>query len=556
MDNSSSNSATSQQRSLILLTQEMSSLEPERLRKKQTQIEQMELGGWNSDLDSSLLNCWNDNAETSSDPKDKKKYDNKSTSSAGSSPLRSDRSSWDGNLNQWSRFPSFNVDYEATPSEKSKSSEVDNKASQDNQSQMPRGSVTLQNGAPTTNTAVSTAQRGPPAVSETTSVTSATKDASSVTGLSDASTRVQQPPSRAPPANPTNGGSRSQNVPHLHPLAIQSSATCPPHSSNNSHNKTAPPEFGQIPLPPSSIIPPEQQQPHHPPQNINGLNFAHALDTSVASLAASLQRTDNHATSSTASAVASTNHHLNSLAANFMLAQAGPDSAAASTAGQAHAHAAAHQAAALPSANNSHHHSAPTIHQLSSSNSMTATSISAESGNSSSSSSARPSHHQPHPSHQGTGTLPPFYLFDAPIELRANFEQNQRKLGIPVQHDCNSYHYGEVVKGFHPQQLLNQQPYQATGNPPRGAVQLIDARHGNNRQQGSGRVKNEREQKRAQKITELIDQLRVNMENGGWKVEMRSKFHTLSSYVKPLIHSYCLLIVNTSNTKPLFFDPY
>jgi hypothetical protein len=27
----------------------------------------------------------------------------------------------------------------------------------------------------------------------------------------------------------------------------------------------------------------------------------------------------------------------------------------------------------------------------------------------------------------------------------------------------------------------------------------------------------------------LIDQLRINMENGGWKVEMRSKFHTLQS---------------------------
>ena len=59
-------------------------------------------------------------------------------------------------------------------------------------------------------------------------------------------------------------------------------------------------------------------------------------------------------------------------------------------------------------------------------------------------------------------------------------------------------------------------------------MQLIDARHGS-RPGGSGRVKNEREQKRAQKITELIEQLRINMEIGGWKVEMRSKFHTLSS---------------------------
>jgi hypothetical protein len=126
---------------------------------------------------------------------------------------------------------------------------------------------------------------------------------------------------------------------------------------------------------------------------------------------------------------------------------------------------------------------------------------------------------------------PPFYLFDAPIELRANFMQSQRKLGIPVTHDCNSYHYGETVKGFHPQSLTmdNNNPgcdIQQGAAPVH--VQLIDARHGGNRR-GTGRVKNEREQKRAQKITELIEQLRVNMENGGWKVEMRSKFHTLSS---------------------------
>lgn len=115
--------------------------------------------------------------------------------------------------------------------------------------------------------------------------------------------------------------------------------------------------------------------------------------------------------------------------------------------------------------------------------------------------------------------------------------QNQRKLGIPIHQDCNSYHYGETVKGFHPQHLLNSKPGHA-GHPPRAPVQLIDARHGNSRLQVSGRVKNEREQKRAQKITELIEQLRINMEKGGWKVEMRSKFHTLSScaqYVKHMM---------------------
>lgn len=111
--------------------------------------------------------------------------------------------------------------------------------------------------------------------------------------------------------------------------------------------------------------------------------------------------------------------------------------------------------------------------------------------------------------------------------------QNQKRLGLPIHNDPNSYHYGETVKGFHPQQLLNQQQLSqmlANGQLPSWApdapVQLIDARHGKSRL--SGRLKNEREQKRSQKITELIEQLRLDMEKGGWKVEMRSKFHTLS----------------------------
>jgi len=144
---------------------------------------------------------------------------------------------------------------------------------------------------------------------------------------------------------------------------------------------------------------------------------------------------------------------------------------------------------------------------------------------------------------------PPFYLFDAPVELRVNFMQSQRMHGLPVTEDSNSYHYGVAVNGFHPQ--LNAQLNPATAamaNSSGGAsmssggsqnhpssVQLVDARHTNRK---AGRIKNEREQRRAQKITELIDQLREKMETGGWKVEVKSKFHTLSScadYVKHLI---------------------
>jgi hypothetical protein len=144
---------------------------------------------------------------------------------------------------------------------------------------------------------------------------------------------------------------------------------------------------------------------------------------------------------------------------------------------------------------------------------------------------------------------PPFYLFDAPVELRVNFMQSQRMHGLPITEDSNSYHYGVAVNGFHPQ--LNAQLNPATGamaNTSGGAssssggsqnhpssVQLVDARHTNRK---AGRIKNEREQRRAQKITELIDQLREKMDSGGWKVEVKSKFHTLSScadYVKHLI---------------------
>jgi hypothetical protein len=119
--------------------------------------------------------------------------------------------------------------------------------------------------------------------------------------------------------------------------------------------------------------------------------------------------------------------------------------------------------------------------------------------------------------------MPPFYLFDAPVELRNNFMQSQRMHGLPVSQDSNSFHYGISVNGFHPQVNAQDNPVVL---PP---VHLVDARHCKQRSECS--VKNEREQRRTQKIAELIDELRVNMEKGGWKGEMRSKFHILSTYV-------------------------
>lgn len=47
-------------------------------------------------------------------------------------------------------------------------------------------------------------------------------------------------------------------------------------------------------------------------------------------------------------------------------------------------------------------------------------------------------------------------------------------------------------------------------------------------QQRNPRDRNGREQVRAQKITQLINELRANMQRGGWKEEMKSKYQTLN----------------------------
>jgi hypothetical protein len=119
--------------------------------------------------------------------------------------------------------------------------------------------------------------------------------------------------------------------------------------------------------------------------------------------------------------------------------------------------------------------------------------------------------------------MPPFYLFDAPCELRANFLQSQRMHNLPISEDINAYHYGMSVNGFHPQ--LNSQ----NNAGARSAVipRLIDGRANKGRK--AGKERNEREQKRAQKITDLIETIRQRMEKGGWKVELKSKYHTLST---------------------------
>lgn len=139
------------------------------------------------------------------------------------------------------------------------------------------------------------------------------------------------------------------------------------------------------------------------------------------------------------------------------------------------------------------------------------------------------------------GVVPPFMLFDAPVELRTNFLASQRMHNLPLYHDCNTVHYGMAVNGFHPQLNAQINPVTSISSSlslySPGTVRLIDGRSNKPKM---GRERNEREQKRAQKITELIDALRVSMEKGGWKVEMKSKYHTLSTcadYVKHLIET-------------------
>lgn len=354
-------------------------------------------------------------------------------------------------------------------------------------------------------------------------------------------------------------GSSSENntymTQHLHPLGIQSSASCPAPSHANSKTQTTyQPQF-----------------PQHQQQNTNqglcSVDLSRALERSVASTpgvaTAGAPATTTPTMTNTSTAVA---QHLSSLAANFMLAQAADSNVAATAA--AAAAAAAGAAAALAAASsgvvgdpaqdhNQHSHSVVTQpSSVTSTNPKTSgtsetTASSQQNGNRAPrqtrvTSSKGKTKNNSAKSKNTTGTdtsaaaaaasatlPPPFYLFDAPIELRANFMQNQRRLGLPIQQDPNSYHYGESVNGFHPHQYQVPLGAAASTSPaPSGpAPPLIDARHGNNRRSKNGQVgqvKNEREQKRAQKITELIEQLRLQMEEGGWQVEARSKFHTLS----------------------------
>jgi hypothetical protein len=112
----------------------------------------------------------------------------------------------------------------------------------------------------------------------------------------------------------------------------------------------------------------------------------------------------------------------------------------------------------------------------------------------------------------------PVYHYDAAAELRANFLNSQLGSGAaaPLMTDPNHpYHFGIAVNGFHPQSNVGfAQPLLAN---------LSQIRKNN--------TKNVQEQRRAQKITDLIENLRMKMEKDGWQVGLnKSKLNTLSWY--------------------------
>jgi hypothetical protein len=154
-------------------------------------------------------------------------------------------------------------------------------------------------------------------------------------------------------------------------------------------------------------------------------------------------------------------------------------------------------------------------------------------GQSSSSDIGHNNHHSTQNQAQNQSETPAIYLVDAPCELRANFLQAQRQHGaVPVGFkDPNSFHYGMVVNGYHPQMNTQINPImpaslEAAILPNVEGVPLVDGRR---KHKAKTTERNEREQQRAQKITELIDKLRNTMEQGGWKVEMKSKYQILST---------------------------
>jgi hypothetical protein len=122
-------------------------------------------------------------------------------------------------------------------------------------------------------------------------------------------------------------------------------------------------------------------------------------------------------------------------------------------------------------------------------------------------------------------TTAPSYMYDGPAELKANFLNAQQAAGLPLLSAANPFHFGVTVNGFHPQtNMMGALPPQMIAVAQHHGV--VAAAHNPNG------TKNAKEQRRAQKITVLIENLRLKMEKDGWQVGLnRSKLNTLSWYV-------------------------
>ena len=106
-------------------------------------------------------------------------------------------------------------------------------------------------------------------------------------------------------------------------------------------------------------------------------------------------------------------------------------------------------------------------------------------------------------------------------------------MNIPTLKDSNSFHYNLASNSTRTDATVCMPSLAPFGSScvedishNGKKVELLDARQ---KKTKKGNERNEREQQRAQKITELIDKLRMTMVQGGWKVEMKSKYQTLST---------------------------
>ena len=494
----------------------------------------MDYGAWNTeDFDPSLLN-WTDPNDDETDRKEEEQKTSPPSihhQRSRSSPANTDTINWDVSLNNddhtssrgFARLPSFSLDeaIDTAPSERSTTRSLkSSRGDQEDGASTPLVSthpLDSENGEDDIHveTSLNVTEEHP--ISTSDSMTSSSRSnpnqqgsTTASTSASSATTNQNQGESQPSILETSNNSVGDHSASQLHPLGIPSSANCPPHSSIPAMDTTtpaAPQQQDQLSVGLPSIHPLPQVAPA---QQTNSLQFQEQLSqeyfTTYAATLAALQQA--HQQSLIAAATAAIQPQPSTEQQQYFVPTAtGSPPLQLSAA-----------SLSVDSPSEMQPQSLPAVSSRGRGGGKRGRKPKARKGSTAAGSSAKDTN---------SDKLPPFYLFDAPVELRANFQQQQRKLGIPVLEDCNSYHYGQAVKGFHPQANMNASQLEHLQQAP-APVRLIDARN-NAKHRQNLREKNEREQKRAQKITELIDQLRVSMEDGGWKKDMRSKFETLSS---------------------------